>query len=118
MKSSRIDRSMNGMVGIQTSLRAVSNPGRTAILRLVWDAELSSGEIADRLGVSWPLVSHNLRVLREAGLVRARREGKRRLYRADRRALRPLAGALQEMWRTGLERMAHLAEQEERGGRR
>jgi hypothetical protein len=51
-----------------------------------------------------------------AGLVLERRQGNRRLYRADRRALRPLQGLLREMWRSDLEHLARLVEEEE--GRR
>ena len=55
---------------MQDVLDAVSNPRRRAILRLVWTRELSAGEIASRFDVSWPAVSQNLRVLKEAGLVK------------------------------------------------
>ena len=71
-------------MGVQTALQAVSHPHRREILRLVWDAEMSSREIASHFDVTWQTVSHNLRVLREAGLVSERRDGTRRLYRTAR----------------------------------
>jgi DNA-binding transcriptional ArsR family regulator len=101
---------------MQESLLAVSSPRRRAILRLVWDRELSAGEIASHFDVTWPAVSQNLRVLRNAGLVNERKDGNRRLYRADRRALRPLQAVLRQMWDSDLERLRLLAEGEERGG--
>ena len=101
---------------MQESLLAVSSPRRRAILRLVWDRELSAGEIASHFDVTWPAVSQNLRVLRKAGLVNERRDGNRRLYRADRRALRPLQAVLRQMWDSDLERLRLLAEGEERMG--
>lgn len=100
---------------MQATLDAVSTPRRRAILRLVWNRELSAGEIASRFDVSWPAVSQNLRVLREAGLVTERREGNRRLYRADRKSLRPVEAVLRRMWETDLERLKVLVEGDERG---
>jgi len=88
------------------------------MLRLVWGAELSSSEIAEHFDVSWPAISQNLRVLRDAGLVHERREGTRRLYRANRQALRPLERFLRTMWENDLERLGRLAEAEHRGRRR
>ena len=90
---------------MQEILEAITSAKRREILRLVWDRELSAGEIAAHFEVSWPAVSQNLGVLRNAGLVRERREGRRRLYRAERAALGPLASALQEMWREDLRRL-------------
>ena len=81
---------------------------------MVWDEELSAGEIAAGFDVSWPAVSQNLRVLREAGLVKERRDGNRRLYRADRRALGPLAVVVKRMWEQDLAELKRLAEAEHR----
>ena len=98
----------------EAAIRAISSTRRRDILRLVWSRELSSGDIASHFDVSWPAISQNLRVLEEAGLVRARREGTARLYRADRARLRPLKALLTRMWEADLDRLAHLAEAEER----
>lgn len=86
----------------QQTLDAIASPKRREILRLVWDDELSAGEIASHFDVSWSAVSQNLNVLRRAGLVTERRDGRRRLYRAEPKALGPLAEALREMWRANL----------------
>jgi DNA-binding transcriptional ArsR family regulator len=95
-------------------LAALSSPTRREIVRLVWSRERSAGEIASAFQVSWPAISQNLRVLRECGLVRERRLGTSRLYRADRKALRPLAAYLRQMWARDIDRLQLLAEAEER----
>lgn len=99
---------------MEAVLVALSSPRRREILRLVWDAERSSGDIAGRLGASPPSVSRSLRALREAGVVRERRSGTKRYYRADRRALRGLEPFLKSMWATGLERLDVAAREETR----
>jgi DNA-binding transcriptional ArsR family regulator len=86
-------------------LDAISNSKRREILRLVWDSELSAGEIASRFDVSWPAVSQNLAVLRKAGLVSERREANRRFYRAEPAALGALRVALEQMWTEDLARL-------------
>lgn len=83
---------------MEALLDVLANPRRRTILRLVWDAERSSSEIAAHLDVTWQAVSQNLRVMRDAGLLIERRDGRRRLYRADRQALGPLEGVLDRMW--------------------
>jgi DNA-binding transcriptional ArsR family regulator len=95
-------------------LRAVASPRRREILRLVWDRERSSGDIAAHFDVSWPAISQNLRLLERAGLVRTHRRGTTRLYRVDRERLGPLEDVLTHMWAADLDRLAELAEEEER----
>src|SRR3954454_2066447 len=91
------------------ALRAIASPRRRAILRLVWDEERSSGDIAEQFDVSWPAISQNLRVLEDAGLVRSRRRGTTRLYRVDRTRLGPLKGVLTQMWQSDLDDLPRLA---------
>lgn len=97
-----------------SALRAVNSPRRREILRLVWDRERSSGDIASHFEVSWPAISQNLRVLEHAGLVSTRRRGTTRLYRANRARLGPLRSVLKRMWEADIDRLARLAENEER----
>jgi DNA-binding transcriptional ArsR family regulator len=97
----------------EAALRAIASPRRREILRLVWERELSSGDIAAQFDISWPAVSQNLRVLEHAGLVTARRHGTARLYRADRGRLAPLRSLLKSMWEADLDRLAELAEAED-----
>ncbi|HEV2033330.1 MAG TPA: metalloregulator ArsR/SmtB family transcription factor [Candidatus Dormibacteraeota bacterium] len=95
-------------------LAALSSPRRREILRLVWGRERSAGEIASAFDVTWPAISQNLRVLRESGLVKERRLGTSRLYKADRAALRPMEAYLRSMWAREIDRLRLLAEAEER----
>jgi DNA-binding transcriptional ArsR family regulator len=95
------------------AVRVVAEPRRREILRLVWDEELSAGEIAERFDVTFGAVSQHLKVLRDARLVTLRQDGRKRYYRADREAMGPLAAYLQTMWATRLDALAELAEQAE-----
>jgi DNA-binding transcriptional ArsR family regulator len=97
------------------ALQLVAEPRRQEILRLVWREELPVGELVDRLELSYAGVSQHLALLREAGLVNVRRDGKRRLYRADHERLGPLAAFLETFWAGRLDRLAALAEEAERG---
>ena len=96
---------------MQAVLDAIANPRRREILRLVWEREMSAGDIASRFDVSWPAVSQNLAVLRKAGLVTERREANRRYYRADPEALGSLRSVLQEMWTQDLGRLQRAVEE-------
>jgi DNA-binding transcriptional ArsR family regulator len=100
------------------SLQVIAEPRRRAILRLVWNAEVPAGEIAARFDVSFAAVSQHLGVLRQAGLVTVRRDGTRRLYRADRAALGRLGQVLEQLWSVQLDELTELAEAEERDRRR
>jgi DNA-binding transcriptional ArsR family regulator len=66
-----------------TAFEALGDPTRRRIVELLADGERSAGEIASAFPTSRPGVSRHLRVLREHGLVRARGEGRRRLYSLD-----------------------------------
>jgi DNA-binding transcriptional ArsR family regulator len=93
--------------------RALAAPRRREILGLVRDDELSAGEIASRFDVSRPAISQHLSALREAGLLRERRDGTRRLYRAQPEALAGLRDFLNEFWTDRLERLKLAAELEQ-----
>lgn len=96
------------------ALRAVADPTRRAILRLVRDGELAAGEIATHFpSMSRPAVSQHLRVLTDAWLVDVRPDGNRRMYRWRREGLRDAAAFLDEMWSDGLARLKAAAEREE-----
>src|SRR6266849_1410369 len=96
-------------VPIEAAMEAIASPRRRQILRLVWDAERSAGEIAATVAdVSWPAVSQNLRLLKNSGLIKERRHGTHRYYKADRRALGPLEVVLRQMWTRDLGRLREL----------
>ena len=96
------------------ALKAIAEPRRRAILRLVRDEELSSGEIAQHFDVTGPAISQHLGVLREAGLVAERREGTRRLYLARREGFDDIREFLADFWDDGLSRLRDAAEQAQR----
>ncbi|TMG31720.1 MAG: winged helix-turn-helix transcriptional regulator, partial [Chloroflexi bacterium] len=50
-------RTRSSPVALENAMEAIANPRRRQILRLVWDAERSAGEIAAASDVSWPAVS-------------------------------------------------------------
>jgi DNA-binding transcriptional ArsR family regulator len=96
------------------SLQVVAEPRRRAILKLVWSRELTAGDIAAHFDVSFPAVSQHLGVLRDAGFVSVRRDGRTRLYSADRKALGPFRPMLENMWNEKLDRLVTLIEKETR----
>jgi len=61
----------------------LAQPQRRQILDTLLDGERAVGEIADELGIAQPVVSKQLRILREAGMVSARVDAQRRLYRIE-----------------------------------
>ena len=103
---------------IDTALRAIAEPRRREILRLIRDDELTAGAIAAHFDVTRPAVSQHLTVLRDAGLISERREGTRRWYRARPDGTRELRAWLEAFWDDGLTRLAEAAEQEERDAHR
>lgn len=99
---------------MQDVLKALAEPRRQEILRLLGRAELASGEIARHFDVSRPAISQHLQVLKEAGLVTERRLGTRRLYQARPEGLRELRAFIEAFWDDALSRLAQEAEAEER----
>ena len=93
----------------------LASPRRREILRLTWDREVAAGDIAARMDVTFGAVSQQLALLRQAGLLDVRVDGRRRMYRARRSALHPgIAAWLQSTWRSKLEDLKQAAEAEER----
>src|SRR3954451_2238069 len=83
------------------ALVAIGDPTRRELLALLAAGEIAAGDLADRFPVSRPAISRHLRVLREAGLVRSRTEGRRRLYALDPAPLRELDAWLEpyrDLW--------------------
>jgi DNA-binding transcriptional ArsR family regulator len=99
-------------------LRALAEPRRRAILRLVADDEMSAGEIAAEFEVTRPAVSQHLTVLKNAGLVSERRDGTRRLYRGEPAGLREVRDLLDKLWASSLSVARRLAESDADGAQR
>ena len=82
------------------------------------DDERAAGELAAAFPqISRPAVSQHLRVLRDAGLVHVRAEGKQRLYRAHADGLSGVGGFIEEMWADRLARLKEAAERAEEAPR-
>jgi DNA-binding transcriptional ArsR family regulator len=103
---------------MEAALKAIAEPRRRAILRLVSDTELPVGSIAAHFDVTRPAISQHLTVLKEAGLVSERRNGTRRLYKARPEGLIEVRSFLDEFWSDRLEALKREAEREERHGKR
>lgn len=95
-------------------LAAISQPTRQQILRLVWYKELCAGDIAATLPVTFGAVSQHLGKLHDLGLVRVRKQGRKRWYQANQSAFGALAPALEEMWFGKLTELRRLAEQDQK----
>jgi len=93
-------------------LKALAEPRRREILRLVAHDELAAGEIAAAFDVTRTAISQHLTVLRTAGLVVERRDGTRRLYRARPEGLAGLRELLDDMWASSLDVARRLVEAE------
>jgi DNA-binding transcriptional ArsR family regulator len=92
---------------------AIAEPRRREILALLAADEQSVGELVERLECAQPSVSKHLRVLSDVGLVSARRDGKRVLYRVNADAIRPLhewTATFERLWRHQLSRVKARAE--------
>lgn len=101
-----------GEAATAAALRALAEPRRRAILRLVANDELSAGEIAAAFDVTRTAVSQHLTVLREAGLITERRIATRRMYRARPEGLDGLRRFLDDIWASSLDIARRLAEAE------
>ena len=95
------------------AFNAVAESRRRDILVFVASGERSVGEIVDELECGQPSVSKHLKVLRDVGLVEARREGRQMFYRTNFDAMRPLhewTSHLERLWRHQLARVKERAE--------
>jgi len=98
------------------ALRALAEPRRRAILRLVAHCELAAGEIAGHFDVTRTAVSQHLTVLKNAGLLTERKVATRRLYRARPEGLAGLRQFLDQMWASSLEVARDLVEADRAAG--
>ena len=94
------------------TLQVIAEPRRREIIRLIWDEERAAGEIAGRFDLTFGAISQHLAVLRRANLVQVRREGNRRLYKANQDALAPYREVLEAMWGDMLDRLKITVESE------
>lgn len=91
-------------------LRALADPYRRQILRLVQHTELPAGQIAASFPLTQQAVSQHIGVLKQAGLLTERREGTRRLYALRSESLEPVRELLSEFWPDALGRLKNAVE--------
>lgn len=89
---------------------AIGDPQRRRILGLLSEQELSVREIADSFSISRPAISRHLRILDDAGLVRSRKEGTRRIYHLQREGIAAVRLYLDQVWGDSAARFAIFAE--------
>lgn len=95
------------------ALDALGDGTRRAVLELLVGGKRSVGELADQLPVSRPAVSQHLKVLKDAGLVRAEAQGTRRLYAVDPAGFAPVRAWVEGFWDQALTNFKQLVEQED-----
>lgn len=79
---------------LNEALRALSDPTRREIVRLLRRGEMSAGELAERFDMSKPSVSHHFSTLKEAGLITSRRQGQQVLYSLNTTVLEDLMASI------------------------
>jgi DNA-binding transcriptional ArsR family regulator len=94
----------------QLPLRALAEPRRREILELLKDGPRAVTDIADRVDVTQQAVSQHLKVLEEAGLVEARREGTRHLYAVRPEGFVPVEAFVKGFWDTKLRALKRKVE--------
>ena len=95
------------------AFNAVAEPRRREILSYLGLQERPVGDIVTALGLRQPSVSKHLRVLQDVGLVEARRDGRKMLYRVNAEAIRPLHEwtiTFERFWQHSLNRVKRRAE--------
>jgi DNA-binding transcriptional ArsR family regulator len=90
------------------AFNAVAEPRRREILDVLAGGERPVNDLVRVLGLTQPQVSKHLRVLREVGAVDVREDGRRRLYRLNGRALKPIHDWVKDYERTWAERFDQL----------
>jgi DNA-binding transcriptional ArsR family regulator len=91
-------------------LRALADPHRRQILRLVHGHEMAAGQIAARFPLTQQAISQHIAVLKQAGLLTERRDGTRHLYTLRHEALEPVQALLAEFWPDALARLKDAVE--------
>jgi ArsR family transcriptional regulator len=80
------------------AFKALADPTRRAILRLLRRGEMNAGELADRFGISKPSMSHHFTVLKQADLIASRREGQQIYYSLNTTVVEDLMAAVWDLF--------------------
>lgn len=98
---------------MDAALRAIADPTRRQILRLVRAGELNVNQIAAEFPVSRPAISQHLKVLSDADLVSVRTDGTRRYYQARAETVADIVRGIENMWDDGLDRLKTVSERDD-----
>ena len=96
---------------------ALGDENRRSILRLLSAGERSVGQLASSMPISRPAVSRHLRLLKEAGLVKERAEGTRRLYALDDLGAEAVRDYIESVWGEAMARYRLVADNTGRRGK-
>lgn len=99
------------------AFNAIAEPRRREIVDLIGDGELSVNEIVDAMPISQPQVSKHLKVLTEVGVLKARADGRRRIYRLDATALLPVydwVSEFERLWNDRFDRFDNYLDEVQR----
>jgi DNA-binding transcriptional ArsR family regulator len=86
---------------MEATIRALADPTRREILRMLRERDLAAGEIAARFDMTAPTVSHHLSVLKDAGLVQAERDGRSVVYSIDTTVVQEFLGEMMRFFGKG-----------------
>ena len=89
------------MSSSDSAFKALADPTRRMILRLLGNGEMSAGEIASHFDISAPSMSHHFNILKEADLVAARRSGQQIYYSLNTTVVQDVMGALMDIFSVG-----------------
>jgi DNA-binding transcriptional ArsR family regulator len=89
------------MMRMNEVFKALSDPTRREILRILSQGERTAGELAEPFDMTKPSMSHHFAVLKEAGLVRSRREGQQIVYSLDTTVVQDVLARLWDLFGSG-----------------
>lgn len=98
---------------MDAAFQALAEPRRRAILALLADGERTAGDIAARFDVTRPAISQHLGVLRDAGLVVDRRDGRNRWYRIRATGIASVRAELDRFWEAELDELQRTLEEDQ-----
>ena len=96
------------------AFRAVADPTRRAVLEYLLGKPHNVNELADYFDVSRPAISRHLRILKDARVVRERRDGRNRIYELNPEGLKALRDYFDQFWGEALEAFKRAAEHHEK----
>jgi DNA-binding transcriptional ArsR family regulator len=96
------------------AFRALADPTRREVLRLLRRGEMSAGELADHFGISKPSMSHHFAVLKQADLIAARRSGQQIYYALNTTVVEDLLAAVWDLFPGGPHKPSRTGGQEKK----